>query len=133
VSDDQVIAQAIKALRVGALHSHLVRELVKIVSELHEQFAKFSKSEVQHFHKLEQERKVAKPDLIIVITNTTTRSLCTTSTLMVVGHQRTGRRTSEGLHRKETYGLSIRDPPPNTTREAKLQTMVGGAAEAYTQ
>jgi hypothetical protein len=62
VSDDQVIAQAIKALRVGSLHSHLVREWPKIVSELYEQFAKFSKSEIQHFHKLEQQRKIAKPD-----------------------------------------------------------------------
>jgi hypothetical protein len=49
VSDDQVIAQTIKAL-----HSHLVREWPKIVSELYEQFAKFNKSEIQHFRKLEQ-------------------------------------------------------------------------------
>jgi hypothetical protein len=53
VSDDQVIAQAIKALRVGPLHSHLVTELSKIVPEFYEQFTKFSKSEVQHFRKLE--------------------------------------------------------------------------------
>jgi hypothetical protein len=62
VSDDQVIAQAIKALRVGLLHSHLVREQPKIVSELYEQFSKFSKSEIQHFCKLEQQRKISKPD-----------------------------------------------------------------------
>jgi hypothetical protein len=62
VSDDQVIVQAIKALRVGSLYSHLVREWPKIVSELYEQFTKFSKSEVQHFRKLEQQRKVAKLD-----------------------------------------------------------------------
>jgi hypothetical protein len=54
VSDDQVIAQTIKALHAGPLHSHLVREWPKIVSELYEQFAKFSKSEIQHFRKLEQ-------------------------------------------------------------------------------
>jgi hypothetical protein len=30
--------------------------------ELYEQFAKFSKSEVQHFRKLEQQRKISKPD-----------------------------------------------------------------------
>jgi hypothetical protein len=54
VSDDQVIAQAIKALRAGPLHSHLVRKRSKTVPELYEQFAKFSKSEIQHFHKLEQ-------------------------------------------------------------------------------
>jgi hypothetical protein len=46
VSDDQVITQAIKALRAGPLHSHLVRERPKIVSELYEQFAKFTKSEI---------------------------------------------------------------------------------------
>jgi hypothetical protein len=46
--------QAIKALRVGSLHSHLVRERPKTLLELYEQFTKFSKSEVQHFRKLEQ-------------------------------------------------------------------------------
>jgi hypothetical protein len=48
--------QAIKALRAGPLHNHLVRERPKIVPELYEQ------SEVQHFCKLEQQRKVAKLD-----------------------------------------------------------------------
>jgi hypothetical protein len=43
-----------KVLRMGPLHSHLVREQSKIVSELYEQFVKFSKFEVQPFHKLEQ-------------------------------------------------------------------------------
>jgi hypothetical protein len=46
VSDDQVIAQAIKALRAGPLHSDLVKEWPKTLSKLYEQFAKFSKSEV---------------------------------------------------------------------------------------
>jgi hypothetical protein len=62
VLDDQVITQAIKALRAGPLHNHLVREWPKIVPELYEQFTKFSKLEVQHFRKLEQQRKVAKLD-----------------------------------------------------------------------
>jgi hypothetical protein len=62
LSDDQVIAQAIKALCAGPLHSHLVREQPKIVSELYEQFAKFSKFEIQHFRKLEQQRKISKPE-----------------------------------------------------------------------
>jgi hypothetical protein len=62
VSNDQVIAQDIKALRVGPLHSHLVSEWPKIVPELYEQFTKFSKSEVQHFRKLEQQRQTPKPD-----------------------------------------------------------------------
>jgi hypothetical protein len=54
VSDEQVIAQAIKALRAGPLHNHLVRECPKTVPELYDQFAKFSKSKIQHFRKLEQ-------------------------------------------------------------------------------
>jgi hypothetical protein len=56
--------QAIKALRVGPLHSHLVREQPKTVPELYEQFTKFSKSEIQHFRKFEQLRKISKPDNI---------------------------------------------------------------------
>jgi hypothetical protein len=54
VSDEEVIAQALKASRVGPLHSYLVRERAKTVLELYDQFAKFNKSEIQHFHKLEQ-------------------------------------------------------------------------------
>jgi hypothetical protein len=41
-------------------------------------------------------------DLVIVITNATTQSMYTTLILMVAGHQRIGRKTLEGLHRKET-------------------------------
>jgi hypothetical protein len=67
VSDEQVIAQATKGLRAGPLHSHLVREQPKIVLKLYDQFAKFSKSENQHFRKLEQQRKVAKPNEAIRI------------------------------------------------------------------
>jgi hypothetical protein len=62
VSDDQVIAQAINALRTGSLHNHLVREWPKTVLELYEQFAKLSKNEINHFRKLEQQRKVLKLD-----------------------------------------------------------------------
>jgi hypothetical protein len=54
VSDDQVISQAIKALQVEPLRNHLVTERPKIVPELYEWFTKFIKSEMQHFHKLEQ-------------------------------------------------------------------------------
>jgi hypothetical protein len=53
VSDDQVIAQAIKALCARPLHSNLVRERPKIVTEMCENFAKFNKLEVVHFQKLE--------------------------------------------------------------------------------
>jgi hypothetical protein len=59
VSNDQVIAQVIKALCAGPLHNHLAREWPKIVAAFYE---KFSKSEVQHFHKLEQQRKTHKHD-----------------------------------------------------------------------
>jgi hypothetical protein len=62
VSDEQVIAEAIKALRVGPLHNHLVREQPKTMLELYDRFAKFSKSEIRHFLKLEQQRKVPKTD-----------------------------------------------------------------------
>jgi hypothetical protein len=63
VSDDQVIVQAIKALWARPLHSHLVRDRLKTVSELYEQFTKFSKSEVQHFRKLEQQTKTPKQNV----------------------------------------------------------------------
>jgi hypothetical protein len=62
VSNKQVIAQATEALRADPLHSHLVREWPKTVPELYDQFAKFGKSEIQHFRKLKQQQKVAKPD-----------------------------------------------------------------------
>jgi hypothetical protein len=54
--------QAIKALRAGPLHNYLVMERPKTVSELYEQITKFSKSEVQHFRKLKQQRKTSKPN-----------------------------------------------------------------------
>jgi hypothetical protein len=49
ISDDQVIAQAIKAFCAGPLHIHLVRERPKRVQELYENLKKFNKSEVLHF------------------------------------------------------------------------------------
>jgi hypothetical protein len=95
VSDDQVIAQAIKAMCAGPLHSHLVRDRPKTVSEQHEQFTKFSKSEIQHFHKIEQERKIQgqmKPqDLAKMKSSEATLSLYTASTLMLMDHHRIGR------------------------------------------
>jgi hypothetical protein len=38
VSDDQAITQAIKVLRVGQLHSHLVRECPRTLEELYDNF-----------------------------------------------------------------------------------------------
>jgi hypothetical protein len=38
VFDEQAITQAIKALRVSQLHSHLVRESPKTLEELYEEF-----------------------------------------------------------------------------------------------
>jgi hypothetical protein len=49
VSDEQVIMQAIKVLRACQLHSHLVRERLKTLEELYDNFQKFSRSEVLHF------------------------------------------------------------------------------------
>jgi hypothetical protein len=46
VLDEQVIPQAMKALRAEPLHSHLVKERSKTVLELYEQFTKFSKFEI---------------------------------------------------------------------------------------
>jgi hypothetical protein len=56
---------AIKALKARPLHNHLVVERPKIMSELYKQFAKFSKSKIQHFRKLEQQRKATDGDAII--------------------------------------------------------------------
>jgi hypothetical protein len=52
VSDEQAITQAIKALRRGQLHSHLVRECPRMLEELYNNFWKFSRAEMLHFHKL---------------------------------------------------------------------------------
>jgi hypothetical protein len=58
VSDEQDITQAIKELRAGQLHSHLVRERPKTLEGLYEEFQKFSRLEVSHYRKLDQQRKV---------------------------------------------------------------------------
>jgi hypothetical protein len=60
VSDDQVITQAIKELHAGYLHSYLVREHLKTLEESYDNFQKFSRSEVLHFRKLDQQSKVPK-------------------------------------------------------------------------
>jgi hypothetical protein len=52
VSNEQAITQAIKALRTGQLHSHLVRERSRTLEELYDEFRKFSRVDVLHFHKL---------------------------------------------------------------------------------
>jgi alpha-amylase/alpha-mannosidase (GH57 family) len=54
VSDDQVITQAIKVLRTGQLHNYVVKEHLKTLEELYDNFRKFSMSDVLHFHKLDQ-------------------------------------------------------------------------------
>jgi hypothetical protein len=60
VSDEQVINEATKALCVGQLHSYLVQERPKTLEELYDNFYKFNMSEVLHFCKLDQKRKVPK-------------------------------------------------------------------------
>jgi hypothetical protein len=61
VSNDQVITQSIKALQDEPLHNHLVRDWPKTCQNS-KQFAKFNKSKVQDFRKLEQQRKTPKQD-----------------------------------------------------------------------
>jgi hypothetical protein len=99
VSDEQVIAQAIKALRAGPLHSHLVREQPKTVPKLYDQFAKFSKFEIQHFRKLEQQQKVAKLDEASRArcgdNHRNYPKWCTTLAMTETEHQRTGTKATE--------------------------------------
>jgi hypothetical protein len=70
-------------------------------------------------------------DPVTTTASAITQSPYTASILMDVDRQRTGRRISEGLHRKETREASTRDPP-NTIREAEPQTMAEGTDEAHT-
>jgi hypothetical protein len=60
VSDEQAIMQAIKALCARQIHSHLVTERPRTLQELYEEFQKFSKVEILHFRKLDQQRKSAR-------------------------------------------------------------------------
>jgi hypothetical protein len=130
VSNDQVIAQAIKALHAGPLHSHLLRERPKIVLELDEQFAKFSKSEVQHFCKLEQQRKTSKPHKAPRLP-CYNNSQCIASTQTVLGHQRIMRRILGHLRKKEIQGPPIKDSF-GTIKEVAHQIMVVVATKVHT-
>jgi hypothetical protein len=58
VSDEQAIMQAIKALHAGQLNSHLVREHLRTLEELYDNFRMFSRFDVLHFRKLGQQRKI---------------------------------------------------------------------------
>jgi uncharacterized membrane protein YbaN (DUF454 family) len=69
-------------------------------------------------------------DPVIMIINIAIPDLCTTSILMVACHQRTGRRFSDHLHRKETQGPSIKDLL-HTSKEAEPQIVVAVVAEAH--
>jgi hypothetical protein len=60
VSNEQVITQVIKALHADQLDNYLFREHPRMLEELYDNFRKFNKSEVLHFCKLEQQRKVPK-------------------------------------------------------------------------
>jgi hypothetical protein len=57
VLDEQTITQAIKAMHDGQILRNLVRECPRILEELYDEFRKFSRVEVLHFHKLGQQRK----------------------------------------------------------------------------
>jgi hypothetical protein len=60
VSDEQVITQPIKALHAAKLHSCPVRECPRTLKELYDNFHKFSRSELLHFRKLDQQKKVPR-------------------------------------------------------------------------
>jgi hypothetical protein len=103
VSDDQVIMQAIKALRTWQLHSHLVREHLRALKELYNNFPMLSKLEVLHFQKLEQHKKVPKeneasrPTKYNRARESTISSIIqpiksATSTLTIAGLQKIGRK-----------------------------------------
>jgi hypothetical protein len=80
--------------------------------------------------KFQNQTKLQDP--VTMIISAATPCLCIASILMVVGHQGTGRGISDHIHRKETQGPSIKDPP-HTAKEAELQIVVAVAAEAHTQ
>jgi hypothetical protein len=117
VLDEQVIAQAIKALRAEPLHSHLVREQPKTVLELYDQFAKFSKSEVQHFSSSSSKEKFQNQMKLRKVPTTTisaiTRGPYTTSVSMAAYLQRIGAKILGDHHSKEILGPSIRDTQYN--------------------
>jgi hypothetical protein len=107
VSDDQVIAQAMRALRIGSLHSHLVREWSKTAMGLYGQFTKFNKSEIKHFCKLEQQKKLqsqTKPQgpLATMTANAAIPSQYTALILTAADHQRIVRKKLGHLCKKET-------------------------------
>jgi hypothetical protein len=103
------------------------------VPELYEQFAKFSKSEIQHFRKLEQQRKISKLDEALRPRHNesqpATLSLCTTLTLMDVDHRRIGRRINGHPHNKQTRGPLTRDVI-NTAKGEDQRTGIAVMAEA---
>jgi hypothetical protein len=136
VSGEQVIVQAIKALRAGPLHSHLVRERPKIVLELYDQFIKFCKSEVQRFRKPEQQRKVTKPDEAPRARYGDNQRNYHKPVHNIgsdgCGPSENWNKILEHHCSKQIPGDSIRDPP-NTTREAELQIVAKDMIEARTQ
>jgi hypothetical protein len=100
------------------------------VLELDEQFAKFSKSEVQHFCKLEQQRKTSKPHKAPRLP-CYNNSQCIASTQTVLGHQRIMRRILGHLRKKEIQGPPIKDSF-GTIKEVAHQIMVVVATEVHT-
>jgi hypothetical protein len=137
VSDDQVIALAIKALCARPLHGHLVRERPKTVLEMYENFAKFSKSEVLHFQKLEQQRNVPKHDEASRPTqyreNRPHRNFSKhVNNIDSDGcdHHKNGKRISGHLRRRERKEHSTTEEI-TTTKEAACQTGGEAATKAH--
>jgi hypothetical protein len=91
--------------------------------KLYDQFAKFSKSEIQHFHKLEQQRKVAKLDEASRPCHNDKQQNYPKPVHNIDsdGHEppKNWQRATEGLCRKECQSLLTKDPP-STTSGAEL-------------
>jgi hypothetical protein len=118
VSDEQAITQAIKALRVGQLHSHLVREHPRTLEELYEEFQKFSRAEVLHFRKLDQQKKAQTRTKFQGHSSTARAKKAhqvlshltdkfTASTRMDVDHRKIGRKISNLRGQKARIGRMI--------------------------
>jgi hypothetical protein len=106
------------------------------VSELYDQFTKFSKSEVQHFRKLEQQRKMPKPDE--APRPHYNDSQCSyPKPVHSINSDGCGplddwEKNLGHLHKKETRGLSTRGPLSTVSLVAH-QAEATVVAEAHTQ
>jgi hypothetical protein len=106
------------------------------VPELYEQFVKFSKSEISHFRKLEQQRKLSKLDKALrPHYNDNQRSYPKPAHNIDSDGcelQKNWKKIFEHLYKKETQGPPIKDSI-STSKEEAQWTMAAVTAEVYTQ